>query len=655
MSRRALSRNVQAFEALLASDDEDDAAGGSRRGSKAKGKGAGRGGGRHGGERVPGFKLRDGSGAAAPPPPDPLAALREMFGAAASDALGADVLAACGGDLERAVEAMLAMGAAPGGASAPAVSPPAARSTTGAAAAGPDLWDSLPEEVKEQILAVVPLRDLARAAGASREFAARVRAARANCRAVVVPEGLSAGAVRGLVRAYGAAHEVDLSRWRESLRFPEDVAALAAAVAAGAAERRPSVPVESVRLGRCAAVDAAAVATLCAALRELRAVDLSRCAGVDDAALPALARYRRDAGDSSDDDNAGFEATPALEALALGGGDAASAGAALESPAQAVARLAAAEQARRAAARGGGGATSAGAAGGLEELRLAGTGIASRGVADLLGGAGRAPALRLLDVSRCARVADLALGPRAPLRVLRAAGLPALRAVAIQLPAGAPLRELRLADCRSLVEVAVSAPALEELNVSGCVSLRSLSVRCSALITLLASGCGALRLGPDALGALECQRLEALNLFGCRLLDAEALEGAAAAMPALAELDVGGCAALARLAPPPGALAALRRLAADGCASLRRVHFAAPRLESASLRGCAALLELRLPGALPRELDLENCAALEHVVLGGGGAAAAPGERRRLVTRGCASLLAPTRERLRRAVLRRGG
>lgn len=61
-------------------------------------------------------------------------------------------------------------------------------------AAGPQsssCWEALPPDVRQHILRHLPLRDLARAAATSRDFAAQVLTTQAGVRKLAVPAGLS--------------------------------------------------------------------------------------------------------------------------------------------------------------------------------------------------------------------------------------------------------------------------------------------------------------------------------------------------------------------------------------------------------------------------------------------------------------------------------
>ena len=378
---------------------------------------------------------------------------------------------------------------------------------------------------------------------------------------------------------------------------------------------------EALSLARCGAATDADVAAAAAALHSLRAIDLSRCALVGDPALATLCRYRRSAeADEPGDDEA--EAAAALaEALRrsrLDGSSAAAQPAAaaagagpavLESPQDAVRRIASEKDAAFKARTAASPAAAAAAAAGIETICVSGSAVSSRGVADALRGASRAPSLTTLDVSRCPKVTGDALdpGPRSLLRVLRGNGCSALRALSFALPAGSALAEVSLADCRSLVDVDIAAPALLDLNLSGCSALSSLALRCPRLARLRASGCSSLHLG--AAGApLDCPRLLTLSLFGCRSVDSAGFEAMLPSLTAVEDLDISGCSSLGRVVAASGdSLSQLRRVAADGCAALRHIAIAAPLLRELSARSCPRLVEVSLVGAAPRALNFEIC------------------------------------------------
>lgn len=165
MSRRGQSRQAQAFEALLAPDDEDDASWGraGRKASNAQSKAAKAK--SRAGSAVPGFKLREGqrseaalatgqSAAGAAPSPG-VQELLELFGGELPADVIADVFRDCGGSLQAAADFLSDMG---GGATAgdASISAAAATAPAPAAHAGPCYWDFLPEECKHQVNAALP-------------------------------------------------------------------------------------------------------------------------------------------------------------------------------------------------------------------------------------------------------------------------------------------------------------------------------------------------------------------------------------------------------------------------------------------------------------------------------------------------------------------
>lgn len=96
------------------------------------------------------------------------------------------VLDSCDDDLERAIDAVLRMDGADQGTQRPPAPPPSR-----APPSDDCLWDLLPEECKEQILAHLNLRDFARIAATSSEFAEAVRQLRSHVRFIKPPPGVS--------------------------------------------------------------------------------------------------------------------------------------------------------------------------------------------------------------------------------------------------------------------------------------------------------------------------------------------------------------------------------------------------------------------------------------------------------------------------------
>jgi len=252
MSRRALSRQAQAFNALLADDDTEEEhlnRGAERNKSKRKG---------HtsrssiSGEcRTPGFELRDEAArsrhaSSSSSFKDDLDSLLELFSGAMPPDLVEDVYRSCHGSSEAALEALLGLQGAstegdvkgsPSGHQTTKTTAVSASAGEVARAAPPCYWDLLPEECKRLILERLSLRDLARAAGACKELAVFARSYQASLQCVTVPPNLSMSATRGLVTAYEFATSVDLSRCKNSLRFPNHFEEIFEAIAAGVADR----------------------------------------------------------------------------------------------------------------------------------------------------------------------------------------------------------------------------------------------------------------------------------------------------------------------------------------------------------------------------------------------------------------------------------
>ncbi|GAB4813576.1 hypothetical protein N2152v2_000622, partial [Parachlorella kessleri] len=485
-SRGATSRNVQAFEALLAPDSGDEAQPGSARRRRSNG-------GRSGGRARP-IQLRDEPGLISNSchgaqqgshDASSLRQLQDMFGGVLPPDVIKDVFQACDESAEAATEALLAMAGGGTSLQREAGSGPAATAVAGqreaaavppAAGAGdlegwawrqgrgwlhvvfdsPCYWHWLPGEVKEAVLGLLSVRDLARAAGACAELAEHVRRRRRRLRCVALPEGISMRAVRGAVSAFSHAPALSLTRWAPHLRFPNQCEDLLEAVARGEADRISGVPIRHVDLSRCGGLTDGDVGTLCATLRHLDSLDLSRCGQITDDCLAALARYTSDpfpaatsapaswqgaggadghAGEGEgwgdvpavDDvrDDAGGDAELAL-ALALSRADLGARGPASRdspeipkdskipptdssgsfllhpgpaSPNSAVKQLVAAREAAQAEARL---AAEASKGGGLRQLRLRETAVTSRGIKALLQGGGAAcKSLQVLDVSGC--------------------------------------------------------------------------------------------------------------------------------------------------------------------------------------------------------------------------------------------------------------
>ena len=616
MSRRELSRQAQAFQSLLSpSDSEEDTSRKSRQSSSGKQSKKSE---KLNSTHAPGFRLRNDPRAGPDHPhphhlpSDDIGTLFDLFEASLPQDIIQDVLAACGGSVEAAIAALLAMSASSSehletNVQQPAQFPsPSIEVRPSETAEQKDnLWDMLPQECKLLIFERLSLKDLSKAASTCREFAQHIRTQRRTLRCVSVPIGLSMQAIQGIIAAFPAATAVDFSRWGKLLRFPNDFENIADAVAKGARWRAPgSSPVESINLAKCGEMTDGDLAAVCAALGSLRAVDVSRCSGLGDGMLTTLAKYRREVHNSTEESNTDDhthsnstnidsyssearinELGQVLESTTI------------ESPAAAVARIA--EERTLASALRRTSTAPATSSGGLEEIKIVGTEVTTRGVGELLRGSTRAPSLMVLDVSRCPRVAGEALvpGPNSLLRVLRASGCPALRYITLQLPSVSQLKELVLSDCKSLRDVTImSAPALEDLNISGCSQLISLTLRCPNLRRLRASGCSRLQLwegGPAGgdIGGLECSNLKELNFFGCRSLESAGLEAILPSLTAVEVLDFTGCTSLSRLVVMQGVgLPELKKVLLDGCAVIRQIALEAPGLAELSAKSCPRLM-----------------------------------------------------------------
>jgi len=732
MSRRYVSRQAQAFESLMMTPDDDE------EGTKAKGRSKRVSGNTtsirpkvsvaSGSTHTPGFRLRNEPSSEEQQTSDhiqtnsnDLDALVELFGSAFPTDIIQDIFQACGGSQEAAVDALLAMSSpldteqhpAPVNALPPSL--PAPTESEQPQCRLPNLWDTLPQECKLLILQYLSLKDLSKAAATSKEFCTHVRSQRQSLRSISAPPGLSTSSIRSLVTAFAAANAVDFSRCGRTLRFPNEFEDVAVAVAAGAADRpSSSASIESVSFSKCRELTDGDVAVICAVLGSLRAVDVSGCAQVSDGTLRTLAKYHRrgrglvgdDAEEEEEEKEEGNVGNLVEQIDDYDGDDDdiinqlehSFQGTSLESPAEAVERIAATAAAAAAAAARRESASASPAAvsgGGLEEINVSGTDVTSRGVGELLRGSGRAPSLLFLDVSRCSKISGEALvpGPRSLLRVLRASGCTAIRSITLQLPSSRHcLQELVLTNCKSLKEVVIlAAQSLRDLNVSGCAQLTTLSLRCPNLTRLRASGCARLQIGTFNGATFECPTLQEVNFFGCRSLESSNFESVLPLFISVQELDLSGCVALSRIVALQGhGLRKLRKLLVDGCAVLRDVAVASTALQELSARACPRLMQVRIVGSVPRRIDFENCVELREVFIGGengggeeegtgasrgeqqgaaGGVAVAvesrgrsfasgvPDEakemRRKLVLRGCDRLPAHVRDNLRVKVLKR--
>jgi hypothetical protein len=236
------ARDRAAFEALVGDEDAEErpGAGAAGRGGASRKAEAARE--KRGKERF--FMLREdaarrakgaglsGSGGPGPAPgPGPgqrgadLAALAELLGGALPEALVADVYDGCGGRLEAALDALLAMAGGSGGGDAGASGSVGASGSAGASgsqaaasgyhadeAPGGRGWGDLPGDVVYAVLAHLAPRDLARLAASSRELRACAGRLQRVARSLRLTPGLSFPAASGIVASHPRAATVDVSR-----------------------------------------------------------------------------------------------------------------------------------------------------------------------------------------------------------------------------------------------------------------------------------------------------------------------------------------------------------------------------------------------------------------------------------------------------------
>jgi hypothetical protein len=588
MSRRQLSRQVQAFESLLGGPDDED--NGDRRGSSSKERNA-----RSRSQRrsskdsykgqIKGFKLKEecqespddsGSGRV-------LDDLIQLFqDALPVDAIN-DVFVACNRSFDSTMATLLTL-TSQKEVKAKELSESERENALLLGSRQPiNLWDCLPSECKTLILNHLSLRDLSRLAVTCREFAEYVEVQRKNLKTLIVPTKLSMQALQGLVTAFSASSGINLCRWGSHLRFPNDFADVADAIAKGIAGRGDGcAKIEFLSLSRCTLATDDDIATMCFFLPSLRSLDLSRCTNLTDAVLSLIALYRRqpfppvvDRPDQRDPP----DTAASIERL--------------ERPRDAAIRIADANANADASTIGD--TIQHNHGGGFEDINLSGTMLTSSGISSLLrGGSRRARDLITLDVSRCPRVTGDAIipGPLAfKLQTLKASGCAAIRSITLALDVNSRLRSVNVADCKFLTEFVVSsAPALEDLNISGCIALHTLNLRCPRLTRIRASGCSALgSQGP--INVSGCQNLREASFFGCRSLDSASIEGMLPRFIHLETLDLSGCISIGRIvATVEGSLPNFKSLTVDGCVVLRTLTIVAPKLEDLSARGCCRLM-----------------------------------------------------------------
>lgn len=167
------------------------------------------------------------------------------------------VLESCDNDLQRTIDAVLHMesnsvphtpisgpghnnhhaGTSTAAAAAAHPSPTAEHIPHQPTTNGPCMWDALPNECKQLIFAHLNLRDFARMAATSSEFAETARQLRSHIRQIRPPPEASWESLHGMVAAHRNAQLVGLSRWAGRCKYPDDYERLFVAVANGSRAR----------------------------------------------------------------------------------------------------------------------------------------------------------------------------------------------------------------------------------------------------------------------------------------------------------------------------------------------------------------------------------------------------------------------------------
>ncbi|BDA46237.1 probable EIN3-binding F-box protein 1 [Coccomyxa sp. Obi] len=457
-------------------------------------------------------------------------------------------------------------------------------------------WDELPRECKLQVWEHLTAREVARAAGICREFAAYAHETRLGTRTLKLPAGVSATALQGMVKAFSRASKV---RVHPSLVH---MPTLGSAIARGAQARVQGAPLESLDLSNCRSLSEHSLLSLFTTIPSIRDLDLSNCVEVSDASLKALAASIRRTDCDADEDGLAWEALQMQEALQPRTG--ATARVHIEDA------FAAARHAHSPLA----------------------DGFGSPGGHNLMGGFRHRPGLRALSVDACSQVtavgaleilkacshsltsfnvsrtavSSLQQSRWGALQSLTANQCDNLTSVTFQLPASAPLRELSLAGCTNLGKVVLACPQLISLNVSGNSSLTHLSLKCTALESLRAAQC--LRLEGLQEGFC-CPALLHANFAGCRSLTG--LDESLAGCTSLLTLNVNGCISLFRLALLDHT--GMARLEASGCKQLRTVECGSTALEVCMAQSCQVLEALRLQGKSLQVLDVGGCSSLREL------------------------------------------
>jgi hypothetical protein len=671
MSRRALSRQVQAFDALL-EPDHDDEQGTKKRTPKNKSRPY-----KPGQVPIPSFRLRGDSehandqatasssrrqrSAAPDQQEDAIARLEDLVAGALPREVIADVFQACDRSLEAATEALLAMTlheaaprhgigdvdreAVPTGAGAGldhradhVANVPSFTSTC--TSPSTSFWHVLPRECKDLVFQHLGLLDKATAARTCRDFAQHVASERRSLSVLRLPPGrrrrFDPGHMRSIVSAFSRAHTVHLHAQFSSENFKhlDEFERFMAAIAAGAQARAssPSVvasstslpgsagsakgeanflPVDTLMLDGCHVLTDSHVDTLCSTLRTLRCLHLNGCVEIGDASLAALARYRRE--------------TVLAQRRTRKEGRAHAATAAIDDAEQ--------ENTSQPSSS-------------SSSYEVVGNPAASvdRIVADVRtaraafdsANSPSSSSLLLLDECRGgieellvarSKVTDKGVqrllkgSSRAPsLRVLDVSRTAVSGAGIVPGPRG-HLQVLRANACSLCTSVLMHLPlqhsSLLDLSLADCENLRSVSLIAPRLKSLNVSGC--IRLTSLH---LQCPKLEVLKAAKCKLLTCHDVE--ALSCPSLRQVSFHGCRSMdtASLESILPSLRCIESLDLSGCSALGRLIAARgdglPRLSRLCLDGCTVLrtVDVRTGGCL-KFVSAKGCSRLMQLSLPG--------------------------------------
>ncbi|CAL8462377.1 g1910 [Coccomyxa elongata] len=404
-------------------------------------------------------------------------------------------------------------------------------------------WDDLPQECKLQVWEHLTAREVARAAGICREFAAYAHETRLGTRTLKLPAGVSATALQGMVKAFSRASKV---RVHPSLVH---MPTLGSAIARGAQVRVQGVSLESLDLSNCRSLSERSLLNLFNTIHSIRDLDLSSCVDVSDTSLKALAASIRQTECDADEDGLAWEALQMQDALQPLTG--------------AMARVhvedafAAARQAHSPLADGFG----------PEKGHSFG-------------------ALQSLTANQCDNLTSVTfqLPASAPLRELNMAGCTNLGKVILACP---QLISLNVSGNSSLTHLALKCTALESLRAAQCPRLDGLQEGfcCPALLYANFAGCRSLTGLDDSLAG--CTNLLTLNVNGCiglfrlALLDHTAME----------RLEASGCKQLRTI---ECGSTALEVCMAQSCQVLEALRLQGKSLQFLDVGGCSSLCEVHM-------------------------------------------------------------